>query len=76
MNAHNERFNRTIQEQFVDFHEDLLFTEMELFNKKMADLLIDYNTKIPHHSLQMKTPVQYLIKTNPQCQMLWTNTKN
>ncbi len=22
MNAHNERFNRTIQEQFVDFHEE------------------------------------------------------
>ena len=74
MNAHNERFNRTVQEQFVDFYEDLLFTDIELFNQEMANWLIDYNTKIPHHSLQMKTPVQYLIETNPQCQMLWTNT--
>ena len=74
MNAHNERFNRSIQEQFVDYNEDLLFSDIELFNEKMADWLIDYNTKIPHHSLQMKTPVQYLIETNPQCQMLWTNT--
>ncbi|MBW6488249.1 MAG: integrase core domain-containing protein [Sulfurimonas sp.] len=41
---------------------------------KMADWLIEYNTEIPHHSLQMKTPIQYLIETNPQCQMLWTNT--
>jgi hypothetical protein len=40
----------------------------------MANWLIDYNTKIPHHSLLMKTPVQYLIENNPQCQMLWTNT--
>ncbi|MBE0514591.1 MAG: hypothetical protein IBX42_06515 [Sulfurimonas sp.] len=39
----------------------------------MADWLIEYNTEIPHHSLQMKTHVQYLINTNPQCQMLWTN---
>ncbi|MDD3463590.1 MAG: hypothetical protein PHW07_08170, partial [Sulfurospirillaceae bacterium] len=42
--------------------------------KKMADWLIDYNTIIPHHGLHMKTPVQYLLETNPQCHMLWTNT--
>ncbi len=72
--SNNERFNRTIQEQFVDYNEDLLFTDLELFNEKMADWLIDYNTKIPHHSLQMKSPVQYLFENNPLCQMLWTNT--
>ena len=74
MNAHNERFNRTIQEQFIDYNEDLLFTDLDLFNEKMADWLIDYNTIIPHHSLQMKSPVQYLLNTNPQCHMYWTNT--
>ena len=74
MNAHNERFNRTLQEQFVDYNDDLLFSDINLFNEKMADWLISYNTEIPHHSLQMKTPVQYLIQTNPQCHMLWTNT--
>ena len=74
MNAHNERFNRTIQEQFVDYYDDLLFSDIDLFNEKMADWLIDYNTKIPHHSLQMKSPVQYLLNTNPQCHMYWTNT--
>ena len=74
MNAHNERFNRTIQEQFVDYNEDLLFSDINLFNEKMADWLIDYNTIIPHHSLQMKSPVQYLLETNPQCHMYWTNT--
>lgn len=74
MNAHNERFNRTIQEQFVDFYEDLLFTDMELFNELMADWLIKYNTQIPHHSLLMKTPVQYLLENRPECQMWWTNT--
>ena len=74
MNAHNERFNRTIQEQFVDFYEDLLFTDIDLFNEYMADWLIDYNTIIPHHSLNMKNPVQYLIENHEECHMLWTNT--
>jgi transposase InsO family protein len=74
MNAHNERFNRTIQEQFIDYNEDLLFTDIHLFNQRMADWLIDYNTLIPHHSLNMKNPVQYLIENNKECHMLWTNT--
>jgi len=74
MNAHNERFNRTLQEQFVNFYEDLLFTDIDLFNQMMAEWLIDYNTKIPHHSLQMKTPVQFLIEKHPECHMLWTYT--
>jgi transposase InsO family protein len=74
MNAHNERFNRTLQEQFVDYYDDLLFTDIDEFNKEMANWLIDYNTIIPHHSLFMKSPVQYLLENNPQCHMLWTNT--
>jgi len=76
MNAHNERFNRTLQEQFVDYYEDLLFTDIDLFNEYMADWLIKYNTLIPHHSLQMKTPVQFLIENHYECHMLWTNTKS
>ena len=74
MNAHNERFNRTLQEGFVDYYDDLLFTDIDEFNKEMSKWLIDYNTKIPHHSLFMKTPVQYLIENNPECHMMWTNT--
>ncbi len=37
MNAHCGRFNHTIQECFVDYHEDLLFTGPVLFNQKMSD---------------------------------------
>ena len=40
MNAHCERFNRTIQENFVDYHEDLLFTDLDGFNQKLADWLV------------------------------------
>jgi len=74
MNAHNERFNRTIQEQFINYYEDLLFTDLQEFNKKLADWLIDYNTKIPHHSLFLKSPVQFLLDNYNECHMYWTYT--
>ncbi|HPO87616.1 MAG TPA: integrase core domain-containing protein, partial [Candidatus Hydrogenedentes bacterium] len=51
MNAHCERFNRTLQETFVDYHEDLLFTDLKEFNRKLAQWLLAYNTVLPHHSL-------------------------
>ena len=40
MNAHAERFNRTLQEQFVDYHEDLLFDDLATFNRQLADWLL------------------------------------
>jgi transposase InsO family protein len=86
MNAHCERFNRTIQESFVDYHEDLLFTDLALFNEKMSDWLIFYNTQLPHlstkpnpkkttslHNLPI-SPVEYLLQLQPQSRMYWTNT--
>lgn len=33
MNAHAERFNRTIQEEFVDYHASLLL-DTEAFNRR------------------------------------------
>ena len=88
MNTHCERFNRTIQESFVDHHEDLLFTDLASFNEKMSDWLIFYNTQLPHlstkpnpkkttslHNLPF-SPVEYLLQLQPQSRMYWTNTPN
>jgi transposase InsO family protein len=61
MNAHAERFNRTIQESFVDYHEELLFTDLALFNRKLADWLVFYNTERPHHSLSQQSPLSFLL---------------
>ena len=74
MNAHAERFNRTLQEQFVDYHEDLLFDDLADFNRKLADWLLFYNTERPHHSLRLHSPVQFLIQHQPECQRWWTHT--
>lgn len=74
MNAHIERFNRTLQESFVDYHEDLLFTDLARFNQKLADWLLFYNAQRPHHRLGQRTPLQFLLQHQPECQRWWTHT--
>lgn len=40
MKAYMKRFDGTIRESFVDCHQDLLFTEIELFNLNLVPRLI------------------------------------
>jgi transposase InsO family protein len=50
MNAHCERFNRTLQDELVDYNlYDLEGTDE--FNDKISDYLFWYNAKRPHYSL-------------------------
>jgi transposase InsO family protein len=74
MNAHCERFNRTIQEDFIDYHEDLLFTDIAAFNRKLADWLVWYNKDRPHYAQGQLSPVQTMINFQPKCNMYWTHT--
>lgn len=61
MNAHLERFNRTIQEEFIDYHAFLLLNPDE-FNRKLIDYLIFYNTERVHHAFQNKfSPIQFMM---------------
>jgi transposase InsO family protein len=73
MNAHDERFNRTIQEEFVDYHEDALL-DPGYFNDKLLDYLLWYNGKRPHWGIDLLTPIQVLWKFNHECNMSWPNT--
>ena len=71
MNAHSERFNRTLQEEFLDHHSHLL-QDPNQFNDKLAEWLIWYNTERPHRALALKSPVQFMTHLNPQeCNMWW-----
>lgn len=67
-NAVLERFNRTIQEEFVEALDvDPYLTDE--FNLKLLDWLIEYNNVRPHQTLAYKTPLEYLDHywlTNPQ----------
>jgi hypothetical protein len=59
----------------VDDHEELLFTDLALFNRKLADWLVFYNTERPHHSLGQRSPLSFLLQHQPECQRYWTHTK-
>jgi transposase InsO family protein len=61
--GHIEKYNRTIQEEFVDQNEVLL-DDTNIFNQKLSDWLIWYNTKRFHWGLNLETPVDYLINNN------------
>lgn len=78
-NAYIERFNRTIQEQYISWHLDELL-DTEEFNRGLMEYLLWYNTKRIHRSLGKIPPLKYFIDnylTNPQkSNMLWTLTKN
>ena len=79
MNAHCERFNRTIQEEFVDYHVGLLLNP-STFNRKLMDWLVFYNTERVHCAFQNKlSPVQFMLSLNrtklPQeCKSGWPYT--
>jgi len=61
MNAHCERFNRAIQEEYIDYHASELMN-MEKFNTNLMDYLIWYNTQRPHWSLNLKSPIQFILQ--------------
>jgi len=52
-----ERFNRTIQEQFVNWNKDILVDDINAFNKKLMEYLIWYNTKKTHRAINKLQPL-------------------
>ena len=71
-----ERFNRTIQEQFVNLHMDYL-DEPATFNAKLMEYLIWYNTERPHRGISKLPPLRYFLDNfiAPQnSNMVWTLT--
>ena len=75
MNAFNERFNRTIQEEFVIYHEDLLMEDLSVFNDVLFEYLGRFNFKRPHQGLGFQTPVQRFAASFPDLShMSWHRT--
>ncbi len=76
-NAHVERFNRTVDEEFIRLHRNLLRDDVAEFNRQLIDWLIWYNTRRPHWSLGLLSPMQYICSklTAEESQMLWTDTQ-
>lgn len=78
MNAHVERFNRTLDEEFLRYHRALLRDDVSAFNDKLIDWLLWYNGERPHYALGQVAPFRFMMATLPrqECQMWWTHTRS
>ena len=44
------------------------------FYRKLPNWLLDDNTVLPHHSLGLQSPVNFLFRNQPRRHMWWTYT--
>ena len=72
-NAFIERFNRTVQEEFLEYNLEYLF-DLPKLNQKLIDYLLFYNGVRPHRSLDNQTPLAYLVSRSILSQMSVTHT--
>ena len=76
MNAEIERFNRTLSEAFISKNRHLLAYDLPEFNRRLMDWLLWYNTRRPHWSIGLISPLRYICNTLPaeMSHMLGTST--
>ena len=76
MQSEIERFNRTLSDAFIKQNRDLLAYDIDGFNVKLMDWLIWYDTRRPHWSLGLTSPLRYICNQLPtlESQMVWTST--
>jgi putative transposase len=76
MNSEIERFNRTLSDAFIKQNRSLLAHDIDAFNVKLMEWLLWYNTRRPHWSLGLVSPLRYIVSTLPEREshMLWTST--
>lgn len=79
MNAHCERFNRTVQEEFANYHLPQL-KDPKAFNRHLMGYILWYNTRRVHRAFKNRqSPVQFMasipITQLPQeCKQGWAHT--
>lgn len=61
-NGYVERFNWTIQDEFINYEIDTAIYDINRFDEKLSDWLIYYNSIRPHQSLGYMTPNNYLVQ--------------
>lgn len=67
-----------MQEEFIDWNLDLIHNKVlfNQLNQRLADYLLWYNTKRPHKSLGLKSPLQYLQEKGGLSQKCLTCTQS
>ena len=80
MNAHCERFNRTVQEEYANYHRSELVTNIPAFNEGLFAWCLWYNTERVHHAFKNKlSPMQFMLSLDPktlpeECKEGWPHT--
>jgi transposase InsO family protein len=76
MQSEIERFNRTLSEAFISKNRYLLAYDLPEFNRRLMDWLLWYNTRRPHWSIGLISPLRYIVNKLParESHMLWTST--
>jgi len=59
-NPVNERFNRTLQEEFVQLGN--MTDDCAVFNRRLTEWLIEYNFRRPHQTLGYMSPINFIYK--------------
>lgn len=59
-NAGVERFNRTLQEEFLALGN--ASTNLEVLNRRLTEWLIEYNFRRPHQALGYASPINFIYK--------------
>jgi transposase InsO family protein len=59
-NAVNERFNRTVQDEFIALGN--MTDNVRLFNQRLTEWLVEYNFRRPHQTLGYMPPINFTYK--------------
>jgi transposase InsO family protein len=62
-NAGNERFNRTLSEEFMQMGN--MTPDPSEFNRRLTEWLVEYNFTRPHQALGYSTPINFIYKRSP-----------
>lgn len=66
INAFIERFNRTIQEEFI-LRSDEIYYDTTAMTRKLTKYLFWYNYQRPHSSLKYMSPMTFIQTYRPKC---------
>ncbi len=72
-NAVNERFNRTLQDEFLAFGN--MTDDTVLFNRRLTEWLVEYNFLRPHQALGYLPPINFTFKYHKVLPMYPSSTR-
>lgn len=73
-NPDNERFNRTLQEEFVALGN--MTDDSKLFNQRLTEWLIHYNFQRPHQTLDYMPPINFSFRYHKVLPMYPSSTRD